>query len=125
MQCDGEQETIACMRARRDELSSNQSVAVVNNLAEIGGSYVPLLAAWCAQLLPEIADEDEVGAVLFCRIYPRDPFSMTVLISVSYLKLDRLYFRAKQRRENVTYVLSQRCCAGTPFLDLVEFIFKA
>ncbi|CAN0042328.1 unnamed protein product, partial [Pylaiella littoralis] len=54
-------ETIACMRARRDELSSNQSVAVVNNLSEIGASYVPLLAAWCAQLLPEIADEDEVS----------------------------------------------------------------
>ncbi|CBJ28418.1 exocyst complex component, putative [Ectocarpus siliculosus] len=54
-------ETLACMRARRDELSSNQSVAVVNNLAEIGGSYVPLLAAWCAQLLPEIANEEEVS----------------------------------------------------------------
>lgn len=48
------------MRARRDELSSNQNVAVTNNLAEVGGSYVPLLAAWCAQLLPEIADEEEV-----------------------------------------------------------------
>lgn len=49
------------MRARRDELSSHQNVAVVNNLADIGSSYVPLLAAWCAQLLPEIADEEEVG----------------------------------------------------------------
>lgn len=56
-----DKETIGCMRARRDELSSNQNVAVTNNLKEVGGSYIPLLAAWCAQLLPEIADEEEVG----------------------------------------------------------------
>lgn len=48
------------MRARRDELSSHQSAAVVSNLTEMGANYVPLLATWCAQLLPEIAEEEEV-----------------------------------------------------------------
>lgn len=57
-----EQETTACMRARRDELSAHQSTAIASNLAEMGSSYVPSLAAWCAALLPEIAEEEEVGS---------------------------------------------------------------
>ena len=48
------------MNTRRDELSSHQSAAVVTNLTEIGANYIPLVAAWCAQLLPEIAEEEEV-----------------------------------------------------------------
>lgn len=48
------------MRSRRDDLSTNQAAAASNNLREIGGCYVPLLGSWCAELLPEIADEEEV-----------------------------------------------------------------
>lgn len=48
------------MRSRRDDLSTNQATAASNNLREIGGCYVPLLSLWCAELLPEIADEEEV-----------------------------------------------------------------
>lgn len=51
------------MRARRDELSSHQSAAVVSNLTEMGANYVPLLASWCAQLLPEIAEDEEVRSL--------------------------------------------------------------
>lgn len=53
-------ETTACMRSRRDNLSTDQALAASANLREVGGCYVPLLAAWCAELLPEIADEEEV-----------------------------------------------------------------
>ena len=52
------------MRARRDDLSTNQSTAVIGNLAEFGRSYVPLLADWCAELLPEIADEEAVRCAI-------------------------------------------------------------
>lgn len=55
-----EQETTTCVRARREDLSSNQASAAASNLSEIGGIYVPLLASWCSELLPEIADEEEV-----------------------------------------------------------------
>ena len=55
------------MRARRDELSSHQSAAVLSNLTEMGANYVPLLAAWCAELLPEIAEEEEVGLLVMER----------------------------------------------------------
>lgn len=56
------------MRARRDELSSHQSSAVVGNLAEMGANYVPLVAGWCAQLLPEIAEEEEVKLVVLRKL---------------------------------------------------------
>lgn len=51
------------MRSRRDDLSTNQAAAASMNLREIGGCYVPLLTSWCDELLPEIADEEEVCLV--------------------------------------------------------------
>lgn len=79
------------MRARRDELSSHQSAAVVTNLTQIGANYVPLLVAWCTQLLPEIAEEEEVRLLMLVVMGRgeggRGEFEVLVLVRLSLLEL--------------------------------------
>lgn len=79
-------ETTACMRSRRDNLSTDQALAASANLREVGGCYVPLLASWCAELLPEIADEEEVCTVTIHwvsnTVAVKKPFARAVFTTV-------------------------------------------
>lgn len=107
------------MRARREDLSSNQLSAAASNLSEIGGIYMPQLGAWCTELLPEISDEEEVGAGVQIvtndfLIWPQSSTQVSRPRSGFGYGLERV---AGVRREHVGGCAGERvhaCCSATP-----------